>query len=248
MMGRMAWLAPRSSHLALAHGLGALLWLVGCKNDPAPASDETGTSTGEAVTSTGPDLTATSGVTTAPPPMTTDADSTTFGPGCGIDPCPEMCGRECEPTGTCIASVWSCECECPMTGTEGDVCNTFDEEIELWVDPSKTPAISCGDVGPDDDALAWQTLHDCVLVSVAGSAFHATWALPDGSDPYRFGATARVGVAYELGWFEASGTTAIVEYGCDAIVATPDCVVDVGEACLTCEAQLEVAVLCEDMP
>ncbi len=242
----MVWLSPHSSRLALTSAALGLAWLTGCKDAPAPASDETGTSTGE-VTSSGVDPSATSGVTTAPPPMTTDADSTTFGPGCGVDPCPEQCDPECEITATCIASVWTCECDCPSTTTEGELCNTFDEELELWLDPSKTPAISCGDLTPDDDAVAWQTMHDCVIVSLAGSAFRATWSLPDGADPHRFAAAARVGGVYELGWFEASGTTQIALYGCDAIVATPDCVVDVGEACLTCEAQTEVAILCEDL-
>lgn len=94
-------------------------------------------------------------MTTVVPTTTTgvDPDSTTFGA--------EECGPECEPTATCIASVWMCECDCPTTGTTGDTCSTLPEELDAWVDPSKTPALDCGDVGPADDATAWQTAHDC---------------------------------------------------------------------------------------
>jgi hypothetical protein len=238
----MAWLAHRCPPLVVA-----LLLLAACKDDPPPASDDTGTSTGGGSSSSGPDPSATSGMTTTPPPMTTDVDGTTFGAGCGLDPCAEQCGKECEITATCIASVWTCECDCPTTSTTGEQCPTLDEELDAWVDPSKTPAIDCGSVGPDDDVFAWETLHDCVLIQVIGSAVRATWALADGADPHRYGVAARVGETYELGWFEVSGTYTLTQYACEAIVATPDCVVDVGVACLTCEGQTEVGIVCEDL-
>jgi hypothetical protein len=238
----MAWLAHGCPRIALA-----LLLLAACKDDPPPASDETGSSTGGSSSSTGNDPSATSGMTTAPPPMTTDPDSTTFGAGCGLDPCAEKCGLECENTATCIASVWMCECDCPTTSTTGDQCPTLDDAIETWVDPSKTPAIDCGSVGPDDDLFAWETLHDCVLIQVVGSAMRATWALAVGADPVQYGEAARVGAAYELAWYEISGTSTLTQYACDTIVATPDCIVEVGVACLTCEGQTEVEILCEDV-
>lgn len=237
----------------LAHGCPrialALLLLAGCKDDPPPATDDTGTSTGGggSSSSSGPDPSATSGMTTALPPMTTDPDSTTFGAGCGLDPCAEQCGVGCEFTATCIASEWMCECDCPTTSTTGDQCPTLDDEIDAWVEPSKTPAIDCGSVGPADDAFAWETLHECVLIQVVGSAVRATWALPDGADPLQYGAAARVGESYELAWFQVSSPYTLTEYACEAIVATPDCIVDVGVACLTCEGQTEVGIVCEDV-
>ncbi|MCX4242162.1 hypothetical protein [Paraliomyxa miuraensis] len=221
------------------------LLLPACKgDDPPPASDETGSTGG----STAGDPSATSGMTTAPPPTTTgvDPDSTTFGPGCGPDPCAEQCGPECEPTATCIASVWMCECECPTTDT-GDTCSSLDVELDAWVDPSKTPALDCGSLDPTNDATEWQTAHDCILNQLMGSGLRATWSLDAGSDPYQYGVGARlVAMTYEISWFEASSTSTLVQYSCDAIVPTPDCVVDVGQMCLTCEGQTELAILCED--
>ena len=219
-----------------------------CGSEPPPAEDEDGSSTtsSDSATSTSTTTTGTTTTTTTTtgPPTTGGADSTTYGPGCGPDPCPAMCDRECDPIATCIASVWTCECECPMTGTEGERCPPLTDQIDLWVEPSKTPDVDCGTVGPGDDAMAWQTVHDCAVLSAQGSAFRALWSQPPGEDPYEYGAAARVGGMYERGWFEASGMGTVIEYGCEAIVATPDCMVDVGQMCLTCEGQTEVAIPC----
>lgn len=241
-MGRMArcWSCSACVPLLL------VLLLPACKDGVPPAGDET-SSTGGSTTDADPSTT--SGMTTVVPTPTTtgvDPDSTTFGAGCGLDPCAEECGPDCEPTATCIASVWMCECDCPTTGTTGDTCSTLAEELDAWVDPSKTPALDCGDLGPADDATAWQTAHDCMLIQLAGSAVRATWTPPDGADPHQYGVGARVGVAYELAWFEASGTSTLVRHECTQIVATPDCTVDVGEMCLTCEGQTEAEILCEE--
>lgn len=227
--------------------LALLLVASACKGDPAPQGDDTTGTTGDG-TSTGPG--GTSNVTTAPPPdpTTVDPDSTTFGPGCGPDPCPEMCGPDCPSTATCLASVWMCECDCPSTGTTdgGDPCDALDATIDAWVAASKVPAVDCGSPGPDSDPFAWQTLHDCSTIQAAGGmGLRATWTLADGADPFEFGVAARVGEVYELAWFERS-TTALVQHSCTALVATPDCTVDVGVPCLTCEGQAEVEVICED--
>lgn len=231
----------------LAHGIAALLVLAACKDDPPAQTEGTGTGTS---TSTGTDATdpgATSNVTTAPPVTTVDPDDTTFGAGCGPDPCPAMCGRDCPSTATCLASVWMCECDCPSTTTAGgDPCDVLPMELDAWVEPSKSPAVDCGSPGPDDDPFQWQTLHDCSTIQASnGMGLRATWTLADGIEPFEYGVGGRVGEVYELAWFERS-STALVQYSCTALTATPDCAVDVNEACLTCEGQTEVAVVCED--
>jgi hypothetical protein len=71
----------------------------------------------------------------------------------------------------------------------------------------------------------------------------AGWTLADGADPIQYGIGGRVGVTYELAWFQRS-TTALVQYSCSAITSTPDCTVEVGSPCLTCEDQTEIAVVC----
>lgn len=230
----------------LAHGIVALLVLAACKDDPPTAADGTGTSTSG--TGSGTDPGATSSVTTAPPPVTTmDPDDTTYGAGCGPDPCPEMCGPDCPSTATCLASVWMCECECPSTTTDGgDPCDVLPMELDAWVEPSKSPAVDCGSPGPDDDVFQWQTLHDCSTIQAGnGMGLRATWTLADGADRFEYGVGGRVGEVYEIGWFERS-STALVQYSCTALTATPDCTVDVASPCLTCEGQTEVAVICED--
>lgn len=247
-MERLALGSPRL--LLRAYGPAGLLVLAAaCKDDPLPQAD-TGTSSGGASSSSGgTDPSATGSMTTAPPPTTTvdPDDGTTFGPGCGMDPCPEMCGPDCPHTATCLASVWTCECECPSTGTTGggDPCDVLEASIDAWVEPSKVPAVDCGSPGPDDDLFAWQTLHDCSTIQAMGSGLRASWTLADGADPFEFGVAARVGGVYELAWFQRS-TTALVQYSCTAIVATPECTVAVGEPCLTCEGQVEVEVICDD--
>lgn len=243
-MKRMAWPAL-PLRILLTHGVLALLLLPACKDDPPAQTDDTGSTGG---TGSGTDPGATSIVTTAPPPVTTmDPDDTTFGPGCGPDPCPEMCGPDCPSTATCLASVWTCECECPSTTTDGgDPCDVLPAELDAWVEPSKSPAVDCGSPGPDDAVQLWQTLHDCSTIQASnGMGLRATWTLADGIEPFEYGVGGRVGEVYEIGWFERSSTT-LVQYSCTALTATPDCAVDVNEACLTCEGRTEVAVVCED--
>jgi hypothetical protein len=239
----MARPALRPPRISLALGLLGLA--AACKDDPPPQTDGTGTSTGAGASSTGIDPSATSNLTTAPV-TTADPDDTTYGPGCGPDPCPEMCGPDCPSTATCLASVWMCECDCPSTGTTGgEACDTLGADLDAWVEPSKSPAVDCGSPGPDDDVFAWQTLHDCSIIQAMGSGLRGTWTLADGADPFEYGVGGRVGAVYELAWYERS-TTTLVQYSCSAIVATPDCDVDVGMPCLTCEDQTEVAVLCDE--
>ncbi len=220
---------------------------LGCGTDPPVDStgDGSGTSSGESSTSMASATSTTTLTTTAPPtPMTTAVDTTTFGPGCGPDPCPEQCGPDCESTATCLASVWMCECDCPMTGTGMPSCPPVGDAVDEWVEPSMTPAIDCGSVGPGDDAMAWQTVHDCVVLSAAGTAFRAQWLQPDGADPIEFGTGARVIPPYELGWFERSEPDSLVRYLCTTIEATPDCVVEPGQMCLTCVDQAEDEAIC----
>jgi hypothetical protein len=140
-----------------------------------------------------------------------------------------------------------CECDCPSTGTTGgEVCDVLDAEIDTWVEPSKVPAVDCGSANPDDDVFAWQTVNQCSTIQASNTqGLRATWTLGDGADRFQFGVAGRVGEVYELAWFERS-TTALVQYSCTALTSTPDCTVDVGSACLTCEGQSEVAVLCEE--
>lgn len=227
--------------LALAP-LSLVVAMTACKGDPPPASD-TGTSTGEPTGTTAMDPGATTNVTTAPPVTTVDPDDTTFGPGCGPDPCPEMCGRECQSTATCLASVWMCECDCAGT-TGGDPCDVIDAAIDAWVAGSEMPAVDCGSPGPDDDPFAWQTVHDCSSIQASNqSGLRATWTLADGIEPFQYGVAGRVGRVYELTWLERS-SDAVVAYACTNLVATPDCTVDVGEPCLTCEGQTELEVIC----
>lgn len=232
----------------LAYATAALLVpAAACKDDPPPQTDGTGSSSGGGTSSGGStDPGATSNVTTAPPVTTADPDDTTFGAGCGPDPCPEMCGPDCPHTATCLASVWMCECECPSTGTTGggDPCDVLEAELDAWVEPSKSPAVDCGSPGPDDDVFAWQTVHDCSIIQAMGSGLRASWTLADGADPIQYGVGGRAGEVYELAWFERS-SAGLVQHSCTAITTTPDCTVDVGSPCLTCEGQTEVAVLCE---
>lgn len=240
-----ARLVLRASSTLLAYGPAALLVLAAaCKDDPPAQSDgsSTGTSTGGTSSGTDP------GATSSTPPVTTvDPDDTTFGAGCGPDPCPGICGEDCPSTATCLASVWTCECDCPSTGTTGgDPCDVLEAELDAWLEPSKRPAVDCGSAGRDDDAFAWQTVNQCSTIQASNSmGLRATWTLADGADPFEYGVGGRVGVAYELGWFERS-STALVHYSCTALTTTPDCTVDVGSPCLTCEGQTEVAALCED--
>jgi hypothetical protein len=242
-MARLALCPPRT---LLVYGPAALLVLAAaCKDDPPTQSDGTGTSTGGTSTG-GTDPGATSNLTTSPV-TTVDPDDTTFGAGCGPDPCPGICGRDCPSTATCIASVWMCECDCPSTGTTGgDPCDMLDAELDTWVEPSKSPAVDCGSPGPDDAVNAWQTVHDCSSIQASNSmGLRATWTLADGADPIQYGVGGRVGEVYELAWFERS-TAGLVQYSCSALVVTPDCTVDVGLPCLTCEDQTEVEVLCDE--
>jgi hypothetical protein len=232
---------PRCPAIALA----LVVLATACKDDPPAAGDETTGSTGAGSSSTGTDPGTTTSVTTAPPPTTVDPDDTTFGAGCGPDPCPERCGPDCPSTATCIASVWTCDCDCATTTGDGLPCDVLDAEIDAWVEPSEVPAIDCGSPDPDDAPFAWQTLHDCALIQAMGQGLRATWTLAEGRDPFELGVAARVGEVYELAWFERGATT-LVQYSCTAITATPDCTVDVASPCLTCEGQTEVAIACED--
>jgi len=241
----MARLALRPPRTLLVYGPAALLVLAAaCKDDPPTQSDGTGTSTSGGTDTTDPG--ATSNVTTAPV-TTVDPDDTTFGPGCGPDPCPEMCGEDCPSTATCLASVWMCECDCPSTGTTGgDPCDVLEAELDAWVEPSKSPAVDCGSPGPDDAVFAWQTVHDCSTIQAMNTmGLRSTWTLADGAEPFQYGVGGRVGEVYELAWFERSSTS-LVQYSCTALTSTADCTVDVGSPCLTCEGQTEVAALCED--
>lgn len=238
----MASLAARRPRIVLSLALAVLA--VACKDDPPAQSDETtGTTGGSGSSSTTQDPGGSTNVTTMPPSTTVDPDDTTFGAGCGPDPCAEKCG-DCVPTATCIASVWMCECECDDSTTgDGLPCNELDAAIDAWVEPSKSPAVDCGSPDPASDAFAWETLHQCSLIQAMGQGLRGTWTLGEGSDPFQYGVAARVGAAYELAWFERS-TTGLVQYSCTAITATPDCAVAVESACLTCEGQAEVEVIC----
>jgi hypothetical protein len=141
-----------------------------------------------------------------------------------------------------------CECTCETGTTGGAPCDTLDAEIDAWVEPSKVPAVDCGSADPDDDAFAWQTVHDCSTIqAMSQGGLRATWTLADDADPFQYGVASRVGALYELAWFERS-TTGLVRYSCTALVTTPDCIVDVGSACLTCEGMAEPVVLCETRP
>jgi len=182
--------------------------------------------------------------TTNTPPLTTAVDDTTFGAGCGPDPCPEQCGEGCESLGTCLASEWMCECDCPVTGTEGTGCPTLPDALDEWVDPSLTPAIDCGTVGLEDDAMAWQLVHDCIVLSMEGSSFRATWTQLNGEALWEYGAGGRVVDGYELGWFESPDPILLVRYACTTIEATPECVVQSGQMCLECTDQTEDEVVC----
>ena len=240
----MARLVLRPSRTLLAYGPAALLVLAAaCKDDPPAQSDgsSTGTSTGDTSSGTDP-----GGTSSTPPVTTVDPDDTTFGAGCGHDPCPGICGEDCPSTATCLASVWMCECDCPSTTTAGgDPCDVLEMELDAWVEPSKSPAVDCGSANPRDDDFAWQTVHQCSTIQASNAmGLRASWTLVDG-EPFEYGVGGRVGEVYELGWFERS-TTALVQYSCTALTATPDCTVGVGSACLTCEGQTEVAALCED--
>lgn len=238
-MGRMASLAPRCSPVVLALAL-----LASCKDAPPAASDETTTgTTGGSGSTTMQDPGGTTNVTTAPPSTTVDPDDTTFGAGCGADPCPEQCG-DCVPTATCIASHWTCECACDDSTTgDGLPCDELDAAIDAWVEPSKAPAVDCGSPGPDSDPFAWETLHQCSVIQAMGQGLRADWRLGEGSDPFQYGVAARVGAAHELAWFERS-SAGLVRYSCTAITATPDCTVGVESPCLTCEGQTEDEVVC----
>jgi len=230
----------------LAPALALLLVLPACTSDE-PAEPGGSSSTGDAASTSTSAASSTSvtPTTTAPPPETTAVDdTTTFGAGCGPDPCPEQCGPDCESTATCLASEWMCTCDCPMTGTEGTGCPTLPDTVDAWVEPSLSPAIDCGTVGPDDDATAWQTVHDCVVLSAEGTAFRATWTQPEGRAPIEFGAAGRVVEGYALGWFERTGEVLLVRDVCTALPPLPDCVVEPGQMCLTCVDPVEDEVVC----
>jgi hypothetical protein len=238
IMARMASLASRCPRIVLA-----LAVLAACKDDPPAQSDETTGTTGGSSSTTMVDPGATTNMTTAPPSTTVDPDDTTFGAGCGVDPCAAKCG-DCVPTATCIASEWTCECDCDDSTTgDGFPCDELDGAIDAWVEPSKSPAVDCGSPDPSSDPFAWETLHQCSVIQAMGQGLRGSWTLGEGSDPFQYGVAARVGAAYELAWFERS-STGLVQYSCTAITATPDCVVDVESACLTCEGQTEVEVVC----
>ncbi|MCA9706421.1 MAG: hypothetical protein KDK70_11275 [Myxococcales bacterium] len=249
----MAW--PCSIALerpAVAAALLVLLPLTlatttGCVEPASPPEEDDSGSSGDegaGTLSASGTTTGTGTGSTTTGAMTTAVDTTTFGPGCGPDPCGGTCDPECEPVATCLDSVWMCECDCPMTGTDAEGCPPLSDELDAWVDPSKTPAVDCGDVGPDDDAVAWQAMHDCVVSLAAGSSFRARWSVP-AEDPFEYGAAGRVGAVYERGWFTVSGFFTVTAYACEAIGPAPDCTVDVGQACLTCEGQTEVGILCD---
>lgn len=224
----------------------SLLLVMACGSDPPPSTDgdsssgttEVGTSSGttEAGTST------TTTTTTMPP----DGD-TTYGAGCGPNPC-AACDEGCDNYDLCIASEWSCECICPETGTDGpDVCDSLDAALTLWLDESINPPMDCGSATEADDAATWQSVHDCVVALAGGGAFRASWSMASlAPAPFEFGAAGRFTGRFETVWYEVSNTFTLTEYSCDQIAAVPECTVDVGQICLECVDQAEVAVVCTD--
>lgn len=229
----------------LASGSCVLLLLGACGSDPPPstggdsstgmppAATTSGTSTGDGAT--------TMPVTTMPP------GDETFGPGCGPNPC-AACMEPCENYDLCIASEWTCDCICPETSTGGpDVCDSIDVALALWLEESINPPMDCGTAGEMDDAAAWQAVHDCVAALAGGGALQASWSTPSlAPAPYEFGAGARFTGMFETVWYEVSGVFTLTEYSCSGLAVTPDCTVDVGQMCLECVDQVEVAVVCTD--
>ena len=225
--------------------VSCVLLLAGaCGSDPPPSTDDTSTSTGtpDPGTSSGSDGGTTMAVTTMPPP-----DDTTYGAGCGPNPC-AACPPGCESYDLCIASEWSCDCICEATGTTGpDACDSLDVALTLWLEESLNLPMDCGTVGEADDAAAWQAMHDCVVALAAGGSFRASWSTPSAAPaPWEFGAAGRFTTEHQLVWYELSGVFTLSERPCDQLVATPDCAVEVGQACLSCEGRGEGVVLCTD--
>lgn len=168
--------------------VSCVLLLAGaCGSDPPPSTDDTSTSTGtpDPGTSSGSDGGTTMAVTTMPPP-----DDTTYGAGCGPNPC-AACPPGCESYDLCIASEWSCDCICEATGTTGpDACDSLDVALTLWLEESLNLPMDCGTVGEADDAAAWQAMHDCVVALAAGGSFRASWSTPSAA-PAPWGIPAR---------------------------------------------------------
>jgi hypothetical protein len=138
------------------------------------------------------------------------------------------------------------------SGTGAPVCSL--EQVACDLAESNGEFEDCGSVDPwDDDTAAWQAAHDCAVAAASEQrAFKVVTWLQGIDSQIGVAYASLVGRSYGLSHFGfdsdpcGGGGCGPVVYGgsCDLLVATPDCMVEPGQACLTCVNQGDSTQFC----
>lgn len=210
-------------------GLSTTLGL-GCGDDKGSSAGSTGDDTTSATTTT----TATSDATTdATTSATTDATTATTTTTTTGDP---TSATTTDPTTTTSG-----------TSTTGDpVCDL----VEAVCDAAEAagPFLDCGVIDPWNNSLEeWQDAQACALAAVESEkAFKLITWLQGIDSEVGYGYLGFEGESYGVlrYFYDSYPPEWLSTTGCGALIATPDCVVEPGEPCLSCDEPTPQTVIC----
>ena len=221
----MVYPAPMTRLRALLPTLLALPLACGDK-----AGDDTGDASSSSTSSSSSSTTGVTDATTSETP-TTDAGTST--------------GSTSSDSSTSGSSGCSSSTGAPVCSLEQTACDVAETNGEFE---------DCGFVTPwDHDTAAWQAAHDCTVKAVDEErAFKVIIQLQGFDSEIVLAYVSIVGRSYGLNRYSydsdpcgGRGCGPVLDAaGCEAIVATPGCTVEPGEACLTCVDPGESSRIC----
>lgn len=230
----MTFFLTKHDLLTISTGLALLASACG---DKPPGDATASDSTSAADSSSGSETDA---------PTTTGEPSTATGDASGSS-------TSGEPSGTSSSTSTTSDTTTGDDTTGGELCEIepaacgFAAQLGNQVE-------DCGVVTPwDDDAAAWQAAHDCAITAAAEQrAFCLVTVLQGIDSDVAQAYAAQEPRSYALATFFFDSDPCggggcgpkLSQSSCDTLTAVADCVVEPGNACLSCDGQTESSQIC----
>lgn len=234
----MTFFLTKQNLLAISASLG-LFGSVACGDKPSDdgtASESTGATNSSSGSGTD------APTTTGGPPSTATGDDASGSSGSG-----ETSGATGAPTST-------------TSGETGDGTTTGGELCEIqpaacgFAAQLGNDVEDCGVVNPwDDDAAAWQSAHDCAVAAAAEQRSFCLVIVLQGIDSdvaQAYAAQEARSYALTTFFFDSDPCGGggcgpkLTQSSCETLTAIDDCVIEPGNACLSCDGQGQSSPIC----
>lgn len=234
----MIFVLTRQNLLALPAGL-ALFGSLACGDKP---SDGTASESSGASDSTSSSSDTDAPMTTGDPPSTTTGETATDDPTTD-----ETSATTVAPTTTTTTGETGDD-----TTTDGELCEI--EPVACGFAAQLGEFEDCGVVSPwDHDTAAWQAAHDCAVAAAAEQRAFCLVTVLQGIDSHVAQAyAAQEARSYALATFffdsdpcGGGGCGPVLsQASCDTLTAQDNCVIEPGNACLSCGGQSQSSQVC----